>query len=238
MPCCFSMMPLATIWNDFSHLFFPHVCAGCGTDIVSRQSPLCMYCVNRLPITNFHLHANNPVEKYFWGRMPLAAATSLCHFTAGSLIQHLLHQLKYKGNKEAGDFMGRMMGQSIQRAERFQGIDMLVPLPLFAARQKKRGYNQSAVLCNGMAGILRLPVNENAVLRLSATETQTHKNRIERWMNMEGKFELSNPAVIAGKHLLLVDDVVTTGATLEACGHELLKAGGVTLSIATLAYTV
>lgn len=231
-------MPVTTIWNDFAHLFFPHVCAGCGTDNLSRQSPLCLYCVNRLPITNFHLHANNPVEKYFWGRMPLAAATALCHFTTGSLIQQLLHQLKYKGNKEAGDFLGRMMGQSLKNAARFQGIDMLIPLPLFAARQKKRGYNQSAVLCNGMAAVLQLPVNQHAVLRLSATETQTHKNRIERWMNMEGKFELADPAAITGKHLLLVDDVVTTGATLEACGHELLKAGAVTLSIATLAYTV
>lgn len=237
-PCCFSMMPLTTIWKDFSHLFFPHVCAGCGSDTISPAAPLCMYCVHRLPLTNFHLYANNPVEKQFWGRMPLAGATSLCHFTAGSLIQQLLHQLKYKGNKEAGYFLGSMMGHSLQGTARFQGIDMLVPLPLFAARQKKRGYNQATVLCNGMAGILQLPVNTHAVLRRTATETQTRKNRIERWMNMEGKFELADTAAIAGKHILLVDDVVTTGATLEACGHALLAAGGVTLSIATLAYTV
>ena len=122
--------------------------------------------------------------------------------------------------------------------DRFRDIDALVPLPLFAARQKKRGYNQSAVLCDGMAGIMMLPVINNAVIRLSATETQTRKNRIERWQNMEGKFELVNAAGINGKHILLVDDVITTGATLEACGHELLKAEGVQLSIATLAYTV
>ena len=231
-------MPLTTIWNDFTHLLFPHTCAGCGTDNLSRQLPLCIQCINRLPLTNFNLHANNPVEKCFWGRMPLAAATALCHFTAGSLIQHLLHQLKYRGNKEAGEFLGGMMGQSLKTAARFRDIDMLVPLPLFAARQKKRGYNQSAVLCKGIAGVLQLPVIQEAVQRLAATETQTHKNRIERWMNMEGKFELVNPAAVTGKHLLLVDDVVTTGATLEACGHELLKAGNVTLSIATLAYTV
>ncbi len=229
---------LKTIWNDFSHLFFPHVCAGCSTDNLGLQSPLCIQCMNQLPLTNFHFHANNPVEKHFWGRIPVTSATSLCHFTTGSLIQHLLHQLKYKGNKETGDFLGRIMGNALNGSERFRHIDALIPLPLFAERLKKRGYNQSAVLCNGIADIMQIPVNTSAVMRLSATETQTRKTRIERWQNMEGKFELINPAAIAGKHVLLVDDVVTTGATLEACGHELLKADGVKLSIATLAYTV
>lgn len=231
-------MLFKTIWNDFSHLFFPHVCAGCGTDIVSLQSILCIHCMNQLPLTNFHFHANNPVEKHFWGRMPVTSATSLCHFTSGSLVQHLLHQLKYNGNKEAGYFLGGIMGATLHTAERFRHVDILVPLPLYAERQKKRGYNQSAVLCNGMSGIMQVPVAANAVIRLSATETQTRKTRIDRWKNMEGKFELADAASIAGKHVLLVDDVVTTGATLEACGHELLKATGTKLSIATLAYTV
>jgi len=232
------MVPVKSIINDFSHLFFPNVCAGCGTGNISRQAPVCMHCINQLPLTNFHLHANNLVEKYFWGRMPVAGAASLCHFTDGSLVQHLLHQLKYGGNKEIGYFLGRMMGNSLQAADRFRGIDALVPLPLFASRQKKRGYNQSAILCSGMATILKLPVISDAVLRLTATETQTHKTRIERWVNMEGKFELIHPAAVKGKHILLVDDVITTGATLEACGQEILKAEGVKLSIATLAYTV
>ena len=231
-------MFLKTIWNDFSHLFFPHVCAGCGTDIISLQSTLCIHCMNQLPLTNFHLHANNLVEKHFWGRIPVTSAASLCHFTTGSLVQHLLHQLKYKGNKEAGFFLGKIMGATLYASERFRHIDILVPLPLFAERQKKRGYNQSAVLCNGMAAMMQVPVTTSAVTRLSATETQTRKTRLDRWKNMEGKFELTDPASIAGKHVLLVDDVVTTGATLEACGHELLKAAGVKLSIATLAYTV
>ena len=229
---------LKTIWNDFSHLFFPHVCAGCGADSLGLQSPLCIHCINLLPLTNFHFHANNPVEKHFWGRLPVTGATSLCHFTTGSLIQHLLHQLKYKGNKDTGYFLGRMMGKALNESGRFSNIDALVPLPLYTARQRKRGYNQSAVLCNGIAGIMQLPVITDAVIRLAATETQTRKTRIERWRNMEGKFEVIKPAAITGKHVLLVDDVVTTGATLEACGHALLKAEGVKLSIATLAYTV
>jgi ComF family protein len=231
-------MLVKSIINDFSHLFFPHICAGCGTDNISRHSPVCIHCTSQLPLTNFHFYANNPVEKYFWGRIPVTHATSLCHFTEGSLVQHLLHQLKYKSNKEVGYFLGRMMGNALNATDRFRDIDMVIPLPLFASRQKKRGYNQSEVLCSGIASILSLPLINDAVIRLTATETQTRKNRIERWINMEGKFELVKPAAITGKHVLLVDDVITTGATLEACGQEILKAAGVKLSIATLAYTV
>jgi ComF family protein len=238
MPCCSKMTTIKSIINDFSHLFFPHVCAGCSTDNITRPSPICIHCISELPLTNFHNYPDNPVEKYFWGRIPIAGATALCHFTDGSLIQKLLHQLKYKGNKEIGYFLGGMMGNSLSATDRFNSIDMLLPLPLFADRQKKRGYNQSDILCRGMAQVLRLPVITDAAVRLMATQTQTHKNRIERWMNMEGKFELVKPDALAGKHILLVDDVITTGATLEACGQELLKAPGIKLSIATLAYTV
>src|ERR1700712_4306354 len=144
------MMSVKSIVNDFSHLFFPHVCAGCGANNISRQSPICIHCINQLPLTNFHLYPNNPVEKYFWGRMPVASASALCHFTDDSLIQHLLHQLKYKGNKDVGFFLGRMMGNSLTAIDRFNDIDMLIPLPLFASRQKKRGYNKAEVLCDGM----------------------------------------------------------------------------------------
>jgi ComF family protein len=227
-----------TVLNDFSHLFFPHICAGCGTDTISLESPLCIKCIDQLPLTNFHLYANNPVEKHFWGRIPVTNAAALCHFTTGSLVQHLLHQIKYKGNKEAGYFLGRMMGNTLKASNRFDDIDALIPLPLFAARQKKRGYNQSAILCDGMAEIMNVPVVKHAVIRLSATETQTRKNRIDRWKNMEGKFELVKQDALTGKHVLLVDDVITTGATLEACGQELFKTDGLRLSIATLAYTV
>ena len=232
------LMQVVSIIKDFAHLFFPHVCAGCGTDTISLHTPVCARCIHRLPLTNFHFYANNPVEKYFWGRIPVRNATALCHFTGGSLVQQLLHQLKYKGNKEVGYLLGRMMGITLHESQRFSDIDMLVPLPLYAARQKKRGYNQSALISNGAGAVMNLPVNTDAVLRLSATETQTRKNRVDRWKNMEGKFEVVNPAALAGRHILLIDDVITTGATLEACGQEILQIPGAKLSIATLAYTV
>ncbi|MEP7277473.1 MAG: phosphoribosyltransferase family protein [Bacteroidota bacterium] len=232
------MIPVKSIISDFSHLFFPHVCAGCGTDNLNSHSPVCLCCISQLPLTNFYDYAGNPVEKNFWGRIPVEAAASLYHFTDGSLVQRLLHQLKYRGRKELGFFLGSMMGNAIQGSDRFRDIDIIIPLPLFAARQRKRGYNQAAVLSEGMAGLLQKPVAANLVKRLAATATQTHKNRIERWVNMEGKFELVNPAAVEGRHVLLVDDVITTGATLEACGQEILKMAGTKLSIATLAYTV
>jgi ComF family protein len=232
------MMQVQSVIKDFAHLFFPHICAGCGTDVISLHTPVCARCLNRLPLTNFHLYPDNPVEKYFWGRIPVSAAAALCHFTEGSLVQQLLHQLKYKGNKEVGYLLGRMMGITLGESARFGDIDVLVPLPLFAARQKKRGYNQSAIICNGLGAVMNLPVNTNAVVRLSATETQTRKNRIDRWKNMEGKFEIVNSKALNGRHILLVDDVITTGATMEACGQAILEIPGAKLSIATLAYTV
>ena len=215
------------------HLLFPHVCAGCGSDILHEESVLCMKCIDAMPETNFELHPNNPVEKTFWGRLPLTGATAQFYFTKESLMQHLMHQFKYKGNKELGMQLGKIMGEQIKKSARFEA-DALVPLPLFAAKEKRRGYNQAAILCEGMAEAMNLTVLDKIISRPRHTETQTKKGRIERWKNMEGKFILSDADAIKNMHLLLVDDVVTTGATLEACGNELLKAENVRLSIATL----
>jgi ComF family protein len=219
------------------HLFLPHHCAGCGSDVMSRQQVLCLSCIDRLPVTQFHRHANNPVEKIFWGRLPIISAASYLYFSKDSLLQKLVHQLKYNGHKELGLFIGRKMGEALMQSWRFGYIDALVPLPLYAARERKRGYNQAAVLCQGMAEVLQVPVLTNCIRRQVSSETQTRKNRIERWQNMQGKFELQEPEAIHGKHILLVDDVITTGATLEACGHALLAAGNIQLSIMTMAYS-
>lgn len=226
-------------WKEISesvlHLLFPHVCAGCGSDLLSKRSELCMRCIEALPETNFERYSANPVEKTFWGRMPLLAATAQFYFTKASLIQQLLHQLKYKGDRELGIQLGKIMGVHLMKSGRFE-TEALVPLPLFPARERKRGYNQATLLCEGMAEILHLPVLDRVIARPRHTETQTRKGRVERWKNIEGKFMLTDTAAISNKKLLLVDDVVTTGATLESCGAELLKAPGARLSVATLCY--
>ena len=228
------MIGIKEIKESILHVVFPHVCDGCGSDLLNIESRLCIRCVASLPETNFEQHAGNPVEKLFWGRMQIINAAAHFYFTKESLMQHLMHQFKYKSNKELGLQLGRMMGNDLMFSGRFNDIDALIPLPLFPSKEKKRGYNQATVLCDGIAEILNLPVLTNLITRPQHTETQTKKGRIERWKNIEGKFLLKDAKAIQNKHLLLVDDVVTTGATLEACGNELLSAGNVKLSLATL----
>ncbi len=227
---------LKNIFNSTIHLLYPHVCTGCGSDLLDEDNLLCLKCIHDLPHTNFANLANNPVEKYFWGRIPLQAAYSQFYFSKEFLIQHLIHQLKYKGDTKIGFYLGELMGKTILKADRFKNIDALIPLPLYAEKEHKRGYNQAAVICDGMSSVMNVPVYNMYVIRQHATETQTRKHRTERWENVKDSFKVVKEKELAGKHLLLVDDVVTTGATLEACGSVILQTVGTTLSIATLAY--
>ena len=224
--------------DDLLQLFFPHTCPGCGNDLIAKDQFLCFFCNHQLPFTSFELYPNNPVEKIFWGRVQIQNAMSLLYFSKDSIIQNLLHQFKYKRKKEIGLYFGKMMGKLLMQTDRFCGIEALVPLPLFASKEKIRGYNQSTILCDGIAETMRIPVLKDAIIRTTNTETQTHKNRIERWQNIKGKFLINNEALIKNKHLLLVDDIITTGATLDACAAELLKAENTEVSIATLAFAL
>lgn len=230
------MSLLKNIFSDTLHLFYPHVCTGCGSDLLQKDNLLCLKCINDLPHTGFAPYNNNPVEKYFWGRLPLVAAHSEFYFEKGSLIQHLIHQLKYKGDTGIGSYLGELMGLSLLKSSRFNTIDALVPLPLFAEKERQRGYNQAAIICQGISETMNVPVITGNIIRCHPTETQTRKHRTERWENVSESFAIQNKVSIKGKHLLLVDDVVTTGATLEACGNVIIRAENVQLSIATLAH--
>ena len=221
--------------GDLLHLLYPHLCNGCGSDLLGRDNLLCLRCLHQLPHTGFAPHHHNPVEKYFWGRLVLEAAHSEFYFTKAALVQELIHQLKYKGNTAIGQYLGELTGLSLLHSGRFHTIDGLVPLPLYPDREHKRGYNQAAVICEGLSAIMHVPVLYHDVIRQRATPTQTRKHRAERWENVEGSFMVRDPQSLRGKHLLLVDDVVTTGATLEACGRCILNSGNTRLSIATLA---
>ena len=227
------MIRFKEIKDSLLHLLFPHICTGCGNDILNTESMLCMRCMDAMPETRFEIFPENPVEKIFRGRLPLAGATAQYYFTKESLMQHLMHQLKYKGNIDLGLQLGKITGEQLLQSGRFN-VDALIPLPLFPPKEKKRGYNQATVLCRGMSETMNIPVWDKVIIRPMHTETQTKKGRIERWVNMDGKFVLANPDQIRNKHLLLVDDVITTGATLEACGNELCQVQGVTLSVAAL----
>jgi ComF family protein len=226
---------LKNILHSSLHLLYPHTCHGCGSDLLSSKELLCGQCIFTLPNTFFADSADNAVEKIFTGRLAVKAAYSQLYYNKGAVVQRLIHQLKYKGNRDIGIYLGKLMGQTLLNNERFGAVDYLVPLPLFPAKEHKRGYNQATVLCNGMAAVLGVSVSNGNVVRRRFTQTQTRKHRTERWENVAGSFVVNNPAALEGKHLLLVDDVVTTGATLDACGNVLLQVPGVTVSIATLA---
>ncbi len=233
-------MPVATtikkMLGSVGHLFYPHTCAGCGSDIISPENYICAHCFADLPYTRFEMHANNPVEKIFWGRLPVKAATSEFYFAKSSVIQNLIHQFKYKSNIELGHFLGTVIGNSLLQSSRFKDVDAIIPLPLAIHKQQKRGFNQAHVLGKGISEMMNIPVLDKCVIRQRYTDTQTKKHRIERWKNVEGSFVVIDRESLKDKHVLLIDDVVTTGATLEACGSQLLLVEGLTLSVATLAY--
>lgn len=217
------------------HMIYPHLCKGCAIDIPQQEQQLCAACLASLPFTQFEKHADNPAEKIFFGRTNVHAATGLLYFTKDSLVQSLVHQIKYEGAKELAVFMGKMMGRAILNEARFSAIDLLLPLPLTRGREKQRGYNQSTLLAEGISSVLQVPINTKSLQRLSSQGTQTHKSREERWLQMHRQFVCPSPEVLVGKHILLVDDVITTGATLDACSGILNALPGVKTSVATLA---
>ena len=217
------------------HLMFPHICIGCGSDILDQDNFLCLECINDLPHTNYAQHANNPAEKIFWGRVTVSAAMSAFYFTKVSIVQNLIHEFKYKGNKEIGRYLGNMIGESIMKSNRFKDISIIIPLPLFIEKEKRRGYNQAKILCDGVSEIMGIQMETNNVVRIIDTESQTKKKRIQRWKNVDRTFRVLYPDALEGQHILLVDDVITTGSTLEACASEILKVKNTKVSIAALA---
>ncbi len=225
-------------FNDVLHLLYPHNCLGCGTDVVEHDNLICLKCLYELPETGFFSKENNLIEKKFIGRINVENAGSAFYFTKNSVLQTLLFELKYKGNKEVGSFLGKLTALQMHASKRFEKVDVILPLPLNIKKQEQRGYNQAEIIANSIGEILHKPVLNDVIERNIFTETQTHKGRISRWQNIEGVFEIADKNLLQGKHILLVDDVVTTCATLEACGKVILQIPGTKLSLATVAYTI
>lgn len=177
----------------------------------------------------------HPVEKLFWGKFPLERATSFFFYRKGSDFRQVLHQLKYGGQKEIGAIMGRYMASELQASDFFHGVDVIIPIPLHKKKQQIRGYNQSEWISRGIMAVTGIPVDTEAIIRRKNTETQTQKSALERWENVDGIFELHRSEHLAGKHILIVDDVLTTGATTVACASRLAEIEGVRISVLTLA---
>ncbi|TAD84718.1 MAG: ComF family protein [Bacteroidetes bacterium] len=219
-----------------ANFLMPNTCPACGDGLGTSKIPLCWRCLQQLPLTQFEGMQDNPVNRMFFGRLPLEYASAMLFFNAGALAQQLVHQIKYKGNQELGIYMGQLMGQAMQNTAWGNSIDVVVPLPLNAKKLKKRGYNQSMLLCQGIAQILQKPIENVAVVRKVYTQTQTRKTRMQRWSNVAEVFDLKTADILVNKHVLLVDDVVTTGATLDACGQKLVQIPGLRLSVNCLAF--
>ena len=220
---------------DLINLMFPDVCVACGTSLQKNEHQLCLSCLNDIPKTNYHLMEDNPVEKRFWGKVPVYRATSFFFFQKGSSFQKVLHILKYKGNKEIGELLGKYAAIDLLDSPGFTSIDLIIPVPLHPKKLKSRGYNQSEWIGKGISAILNKPLDTTTLLRVRENATQTKKTVYERYENTEGIFQLSNNSVLEGKHILLVDDVLTTGSTLEACIRTLLETPGIKISVFTLA---
>lgn len=219
-----------------ANFFIPHTCPGCGDALGSSTQHLCWRCLHQLPVTRFEAMTTNPVDRMFYGRLPLQYASAFLFFNAGALAQQLVHQIKYKSHQTLGHYMGQLMAQAMQETEWASSVDVVVPLPLNAKKLRLRGYNQSMLLCQGMAQVLQKPIENVAVVRNVFTQTQTRKTRMQRWSNVAEVFDLQNDHRLENKHVLLVDDVVTTGATIDACGQKLLQVPGLRLSVNCLAF--
>ena len=230
------MKNLSNILEDALQLFYPHVCAGCGDDLHGKLQLICFSCMQQLPYTDFAKIPDNQIEHIFYGRAKLQSACSIFYFSKGKIIQQLIHQLKYKGNQEIGIYLGKLMGDQLLNSGRFTNIDAIIHLPMHPDKQRKRGYNQAEILANGLSQKMNIPVLNKIILRSKTTTTQTNKQRVERWTNVDGTFDVQNKESIIGKHILLIDDVITTGATLEACSNAILSVENTTLSIAVLAH--
>nr|WP_321523406.1 ComF family protein [uncultured Macellibacteroides sp.] len=222
------------ILHDLLALFFPRLCLLCGELLVDGEKCLCLSCIYKLPRTNYHLRPFNPAEQLFTGKIEIEKATAYLHYEKGGKVQQLIYAIKYKGEKEAGFQLGRQAALALHEKGFFEGIDLLLPVPLHSQRQKKRGYNQAEWIARGIASVCLLPIENKALARIRKTNTQTHKNVFDRWTNVQNIFSVKSEEPLIGKHVLVIDDVLTTGATIGACASCLSAIEGTRISILTL----
>lgn len=221
--------------NDLVSLFYPRNCICCRQPLQKSEKDCCFICLTELPRTNFANYSDNPVAKLFWGRIQLTFGFSVFHFTKGGKLQSLMHGLKYREKTDVGEFLGREIGRELVNTNHHQNVDLIVPVPLHPKRLQFRGYNQSDFLAKGIHEIITKPMETNLVKRIVHTSSQTNKSKFERWQNVSAIFEVEKPLKIKDKNILLVDDVITTGSTLESCAHTLLTQGARSVAIAVVA---
>jgi ComF family protein len=217
--------------GDFYRLFFPNLCAICGEGLINSETFICTSCRYAMP----KVAENSRIERLFWGKVELVACYAYYRFEKGGSVQKLIYELKYRGLKEIGELVGKWMAQDLKSTPLLKAVDFIVPVPLHRSKQKKRGYNQSEHFAMGLANVLGVPVSADSLIRLRSSSSQTKKSRFLRWKNTTDEFSLKPNHPFHNKHLLLVDDVITTGATLEASANALINGSGATVSVAAIA---
>jgi competence protein ComFC len=223
--------------KDLFYLFYPSICSNCSEQLLQNENVICTFCRHDLPLTNFTSYTKNKVSAIFFGRVTIEKAYSLLLFRKEGITKNLIHDLKYKGNEAVGIFFGNWLGEILMKNKEFSTVDLIVPVPIHLKRKKIRGYNQVTKFGERLSTYLNIPFIEDVLVRQSSTKTQTLKARFERFNDLETKFLVNNTTQFKGKHLLIIDDVITTGATLEACASALLKTPNIKISILTMAYT-
>lgn len=228
------MVKLIAWLESFINLIYPRICEGCGRSLYRAEDTICTHCLMKIPKTGFEGIPDNHVSKLFWGRVKIEHATSFFFYEKSTIYQRLMQNFKYKGVQKIGSILGNFFGRQLDNTD-FSKVDVIIPIPLHKVKQSQRGFNQSEVIANGIGEILKKPVHSNVVKRTKHTSTQTSKSRYDRWKNIQAVFQCKKPEILENKHILLVDDIITTGATIESLTEELLKIKGVKVSVATLA---
>ncbi|HPX59507.1 MAG TPA: phosphoribosyltransferase family protein [Bacteroidales bacterium] len=229
---------MKTLLSDFISFFYPNYCSLCGKNLTKNEEYLCSHCLIGLPKTDFHLSSLNPLAYLFIGKVRIEAVTAYFYFKKGSNVQTLIHQLKYRGQQEIGSFFGYLMGLDLKESELFNSVDIIIPVPLHANKKRKRGYNQSELIAIGVQKALSKPLDTKTLIRHIDTDTQTKRTQYNRWENTHDIFVALDEQKLENKHILLIDDVITTGSTLEAAAYTLLQIPNTRVSIACLACAV
>jgi ComF family protein len=230
------MLGKAGYIKDFFSLIYPRNCHACHNTLFRHEEFLCNHCFLNLPKSNFHKEADNELERVFHGRIPILKAGSFYLFEKSGKVQQLLHSIKYKGNEDLARQVGMWYGKALENDPVFSESDYIIPVPLHEKKKKQRGFNQSEEFAKGLSETLNIPLNTKALFRTEFTSTQTRKQKFERWENVKDIFELTDHALLSGKRIILVDDVITTGATIDACYQALSKAPNIRVSVLSLAY--
>ncbi|WP_222611305.1 ComF family protein [Winogradskyella echinorum] len=217
------------------NIFFPAVCEACSTVLSDNETVVCTSCRHQLPVTNFHFNDSETVKKIVYGRVQLENATALLHFSKKGIVQQLLHNLKYRGHEQISAFLGKWLGAELSTIKAYKDVDVVIPVPLYKTKLRQRGYNQVSKFGKEVANALNANYNDTVLVKTKSTKTQVFKGRLTRWNDDGALFSITEKQSLKGKHILLVDDIITTGATVESCASVLLKIDNIKLSLVTMA---